>query len=233
MKFGIVQGRLTPSKELQAFPKDWQKEFWQASVIGLDYIELIAEREFNKSNPIWSAAVKSPIICNDHVINHSLENGVAVLGTRNLIDQAALIGSELIVLPLFEHSYNTPKEVLTEIELYAARNNIKIALETCDDDYPFNIVYDTGNRVVEGINLAKDIVRLNKRITHVHIKDKDWRGNNVLLGTGEVNFKEVCKAFVDIGYDGTMTFETVRGKDPIRTAKYNLEFIKFFLAEAQ
>ena len=86
---------------------------------------------------------------------------------------------------------------------------------------------------MEGINLANDIKRLAKRIAHVHIKDKDWHGNNVLLGTGEVNFKEVCQAFVDIGYDGTMTFETVRGKDPIRTAKYNLDFIKFFLAEAQ
>ena len=119
------------------------------------------------------------------------------------------------MLPLFEHSYSTSKDTLIDVELYAAQNDIKIALETCNDDYPFNIVYDTGNRSQEGINLAKDIARLGKRIAHVHIKDKDWQGNNVLLGTGEVNFKEVCKAFVDIGYDGTMTFETVRGKDPI------------------
>ena len=137
------------------------------------------------------------------------------------------------MLPLFEHSIQYSQRNSYEIELYAARNKIQIALETCEDDYPFNIVYDTGNRVMEGINLANDIKRLAKRIVHVHIKDKDWHGNNVLLGTGEVNFKEVCQAFVDIGYDGTMTFETVRGKDPIRTAKYNLDFIKFFLAEAQ
>ena len=230
MKFGIVQGRLTPSQELQAFPKDWQKEFWQASALGFDYIEAIAEREHNPDNPIWMARVKCPIICNDYIINHGMENGTNQL---RLLNRCKDIGCDKVVLPLFEEAENTTNKALREIETAAMSKGIDIALETCDDDYPFNIVYDTGNRVMEGINLANDIKRLAKRIVHVHIKDKDWHGNNVLLGTGEVNFKEVCQAFVDIGYDGTMTFETVRGKDPIRTAKYNLDFIKFFLAEAQ
>ena len=229
MKFGIVQGRLTQSKELQCFPEDWEKEFRDASGL-FDYIELIAEREFNPDNPIWSSdSIESPIICNDYIINHGLD----LEQNYKLIDQCQYIGTDLIVLPLFEKADGSSKDDLSKIELYAATRNVSIALETCEDDYPFNLVYDTGNRVLEGINLAREIKELNKQIVHVHIKDKDAAGNNVLLGTGLVNFKEVCQAFVDIGYDGTMTFETVRGKDPIRTAKYNLDFIRFFLAEAQ
>lgn len=239
MKFGIVQGRLTQSTELQCFPKDWRREFYIAEAIGLDYIELISEREHSSDNPIWSTnpdkmlAIKSPIVCNDYIINHSLKDDAgARLWTYRLIEQANTIGCRLVVLPMMEESENVPAEIISEVELYAAKNNTSIALETTENAHSFNIVYDTGNRIEIKVNLAKDIARLGKRIVHVHIKDKDYMGNNVLLGTGEVNFKEVCQALKDIGYDGTMTFETVRGKDPIRTAKYNLEFIKFFLSEA-
>lgn len=241
MKFGIVQGRLTESQELQAFPKDWQREFYIAEAIGLDYVELISERLHNTNNPIWSTNINIldrilnvPVICNDYIINHSLKDDAgARLWTYRLIEQANLINCGLVVLPMYEESENVTTDIISEVELYAAKNNTSIALETTENDSPFNIAYDTGNRVAEGLNLALDIKMLGKRIVHVHIKDKDWRGNNVLLGTGMVNFKEVCQALKDIGYDGTMTFETVRGKDPIRTAKYNLEFIRFFLAEAQ
>jgi xylose isomerase-like TIM barrel protein len=229
VKFGIVQGRLTQSTELQCFPKDWAKEFPIAWALGFDYIELIAEREYNEKNPIWNGNIESPIICNDYIINHGLDR----IQLSALIDRAPGIGAELIILPLMEQSALVSKEDLLEVELYAAKSNIKIALETTENDYPIPVVYDTGNRTREGLHLPRDIKELNKKIVHVHIKDIDWKGKNTLLGTGMVNFKEVCQALTDIGYDNTMTFETVRGKDPIRTAKYNLEFIKFFLAEAQ
>lgn len=242
MKFGIVQGRLTQSKELQSFPKDWQREFYIAEAIGLDYIELVSERTHNTENPIWSTNIvvldkimNTPVVCNDYMISHSLkEDAGCRLWTNRLIEQANLINCRLVVLPIMEESeyLGGILSVIRQIESYAAKNNTAIGLETTENDHPFNIVYDTGNRVAEGLNLALDIKMLGKRIVHVHIKDKDWKGDNVLLGTGMVDFKEVCKALKDIGYDGTMTFETVRGKDPIRTAKYNLDFIKFFMAEA-
>ena len=56
-KFGIVQGRLSkaPKNRLQFFPKNnWPDEFQKAKVVGLDFIELFAERKFNKTNPIWT-----------------------------------------------------------------------------------------------------------------------------------------------------------------------------------
>ena len=91
----------------------------------------------------------------------------------------------------------------------------------------------TGNRVAFGHDLAGDIRLLGKnRIAHIHIKDKNSHNQNVLIGTGLVNFQSVFEALCDIEYDGPNTFETQRGSDPIRTAKYNIEVINFFYCEA-
>ena len=56
-RFGMVQGRLTRSPPgcLQWFPQnEWDKEFGIAAEIGVDYIELIAEVQYNSENPIWT-----------------------------------------------------------------------------------------------------------------------------------------------------------------------------------
>ena len=63
LKLGICQGRLTlpPNNELQWFPQEkWEKEFEIAKSIGLNYIELLAEREHNPKNPIWEDVVMNP-----------------------------------------------------------------------------------------------------------------------------------------------------------------------------
>ena len=64
-------------------------------------------------------------------------------------------------------------------------------------------------------------------------KDKDLYNKNVLLGTGMVDFKKVFEAFNDIDYRGPFTFETTRGSDPVNTAKYNINFAKFFIKNAE
>lgn len=51
---GIVQGRLTPSQEMQEFPKNPFIEFEIANKLSYDFIELFTEKKFNKNNPIWS-----------------------------------------------------------------------------------------------------------------------------------------------------------------------------------
>ncbi len=94
-------------------------------------------------------------------------------------------------------------------------------------------MFDTGNRVAFGHDLAADIRLLGARIRHVHIKDKNAANQNVLLGTGLVNFKEVMEALADIGYEGPYTFETHRGTDPIRTARYNMGVVTYFAEEAR
>ena len=94
-------------------------------------------------------------------------------------------------------------------------------------------VYDTGNRVVDNPEIDEEIKLLGDLIAHVHIKDKNSNGDNVILGTGLVNFLKVFEALENIGYDGPLVFETTRGFSPIRTASYHIEICNFFSYEAK
>ncbi len=267
LRFGIVQGRLiqSPPGQLQWFPRDeWQSEFSIAAACGIDYIELIAERNYNPSNPLWTnegvARIKDLVerndlslhtLCNDYVIDHALPGGSEVLEQNLLLlERGRLLGCEKYVLPLFEHSEMTADNAadyigpLRVIADSAAACGMLVCLETGLNgsqmisvmgriNHPaVAVVYDTGNRVAFGHDLPADIRLLGGRVRHVHIKDKNAASQNVLLGTGLVNFQAVFEALIDIGYAGPYTFETQRGKNPARTARYNMEFVEFFHTEA-
>ncbi len=266
LQFGMVQGRLiqSPPGQLQWFPQDcWESEFSLAAALGIDFIELIAERNHNPGNPVWSDEgieqikllvtrneLSSHAFCNDYIIDHALPKGDEVL-TQNLrlIERGALLGCEKFILPLFEKSELTIKNMeeylvpLRVIADKAAGVGITVCLETALNgaqliqvldriNHPaLSVVFDTGNRVAIGHDLLGDIRLLGSRISHVHIKDKNAVNENVILGTGLVNFQQVFEALADIGYDGPYTFETQRGKNPLSTAAYNIELVKFFHQE--
>jgi L-ribulose-5-phosphate 3-epimerase len=266
-RFGVVQGRLiqSPPGLLQWFPEEyWQSEFFLAASLGIDYIELIAERNHNPSNPIWSdeglAQIKTLVqrnrlslhaFCNDYIVDHCLSKSTEVLEQNLcLIERGMLLGCEKYILPLFEKSELTVAnsseyvESLRAIADKAAEAGIKVCLETILNaseliqvldkiDHPaVSVVYDTGNRVAFGHDLASDIRLLGNRISHVHIKDKNKADENVILGTGLVNFSKVFEALAAISYHGAYTFETNRGKNPLLTASYNINLVNFFHSEA-
>lgn len=63
-RLGIFQGRLVPSASgtLQSSPGSrWPEEFAAAGVLGLAYIELLAERVLDPSNPMWSSEGRAAI----------------------------------------------------------------------------------------------------------------------------------------------------------------------------
>jgi sugar phosphate isomerase/epimerase len=266
LRFGTVQGRLiqSPPGQLQWFPQDdWEAEFFLAAALGVDYIELIAERDHNPNNPLWSddgiGRIKTLVkrnglslhaFCNDYIVDNALPGRDKVLEQNLLlIERGALLGCEKYILPLFEQSELTIENVdeyvapLRVIADKAAESGITVCLETVLNgtelievldriNHPaVSVVYDTGNRVAFGHDLPGDIRLLGDRISHVHIKDKNAANENVILGTGLVNFLHVFEALADIGYGGPYTFETQRGKNPLRTASYNMGLVKFFHAE--
>lgn len=121
LQFGIVQGRLvqSPPGKLQWFPQDcWESEFFIAPAVGINYIELIAERNHNSNNPIWNDLGISRIkeltkrnnlslytLCNDYVIDHGLMDNEDVLEQNyRLLDRCRLLGIKKYIVPLFEHS---------------------------------------------------------------------------------------------------------------------------------
>jgi len=263
---GIVQGRLikSPPGKLQWFPQeDWEKEFYIASAIGIENIELIAERVHNEKNPIWTDSgidellkiskktnVNIHTLCNDHVVDFSLVNNPKVLDQNlNLIKRGAKLNCNKYVLPLFEMSelnMNNYSDFISPIKTIAnacKKFGMVLCLETIlngkDLKFVLNklknknikVVFDTGNRIAFGHDLYNDIVLLGNNIEHVHIKDKDKKNKNVLLSTGLVDFNLVFKALKKINYQKSYTFETYRGKNPIRTAKFNMELVKFFCSE--
>ncbi len=266
LRFGFVQGRLVQSPgPLQWFPQNqWQEEFSIGQSLGVDYIELIGERQYNPENPLWTdhgvarlvkAARNSGMtlhsLCDDFIIDHTLAGDPAVLEQcLRLISRGKLLGCDKLVLPLLEHSELTLDTVdgyapaLRAIGDAAKGNGMVVCLETIlnardlmevfvriGHDNLF-AVFDTGNRVAFGHDLPGDIRALRAFVRHVHIKDKNATNENVLLGTGLVDFLAVFKALTDVGYRGPFTFETTRGRDPVRTAKYNMAFVDFFSAEA-
>jgi sugar phosphate isomerase/epimerase len=189
-------------------------------------------------------------LCDDFVIDHCLADSADTLDqVLRVIRQGERLGCRLLVLPLFEQSELTQDNArrylaaVRKIGDAAARSGLIVCLETNlpgqalleflhqVDHANVQVVYDTGNRVAFGHDLPGDIRLLGSHVRHVHIKDKNVYNENVLLGTGLVDFLKVFKALGDVGYGGSFTFETTRGRDPRRTATYNMNFVVFFAAE--
>jgi len=189
--------------------------------------------------------------CDDYIIDHPLLEDKAVVDeVLDFIGRGKLLGVQKIVLPLFEKSeltdinYPDYKEPLIKIANAAQNANILVCIETVldgkslqkvlnDYNHPnIKCVFDTGNRIAFGHDIYSDIVLLDQQIQHVHIKDKNAANENVRLGTGNVNFYEVFKSLFRIGYKGPFTYETFRGHNPVRTARYNRVFTDYFVEEA-
>ena len=267
IRYGMVQGRLTqsPPNQLQWFPQDlWEDEFKTAAILGVSYIELIAETQHNSKNPIWSNNGVLKIqqlvqdndlthhaLCNDFIIENSILDDKVIQQNIDLIKQGEKLGVEKYVMPFFEKSELNSKnmhdfiEPIRKVAKEAYDSNMITCLETIMTgeelvellkliNLPFvKIVYDTGNRVAFGHDLPHDIRLLDDKIAHVHIKDKNKKNENTLLGTGLVDFEQVFYALKDINYHGPFTFETVRGKDPVKTAIYNMQLVEFFKGNAE
>lgn len=152
-EFGVIQGRLiqSPPGQLQWFPQDhWESEFFLASAVGFRYIELIAERQHNAENPIWSddgiTRIKElcarnglylPALCNDFVIDHCLaKDRGAMAQALDLIARGQRLGIDRLVLPLFEASeltvdgFEDYKGVLREVASAAREHDMVVCLET-------------------------------------------------------------------------------------------------------
>jgi len=164
-----------------------------------------------------------------------------------IIKNLSVINIKIYVLALFEKSLINKKNLADFVHRLQiicenlADQNIKLALETDLDVPSINkliklinrknvfIVYDTGNRLKKNKLQYQEIIKLKKHICHFHLKDKNWNGKNVIMGTGNVDFFSIFKAIKLIRYKGKYTFETNRGKNPIVTMSNNKKFISNFL----
>lgn len=120
--------------------------------------------------------------------------------------------------------------LILALELTLPAEDIRKAME----GYHFNnirISYDTGNARASGYSPEDEIAVLGDLIAHLHIKDRKFKGPNVMLGTGDVDFKACFASLKDIKYEGLMILETIYSDSPIEDAKRNLLFVNEALAE--
>ena len=75
-------------------------------------------------------------------------------------------------------------------------------------------------------NFLSDIRKFKDAIKHVHLKDKNFKNQNVIFGNGEVNFKSFFHELKKINYKGYFTIESQRGKNIEKQATENCIFFK-------
>ena len=189
--------------------------------------------------------------CSDYIINNNIFLDGTIKHLHSFIDACSAIGCKLVVLPFFGESdvdsqdFTELVKIMKSLGKYVAKKKMLLAIETpfLPDDIiellekinmkdNVKCVFDTGNRALLSENLSNEIKKLDKWVSHVHIKDKNINDENVTLGTGVVNFKEIFNALSFIQYNGPFVFETTRGSDPIRTAAYNMNTCDYFYNEA-
>ena len=254
---GIVQGRLTKSKKLQHFPKNPSKEFFLAKKLGYKFIEIFAERKINKLNPIWFGYQNSHVqsnkdsnlsffsACDDFVILNGF-NKKYLAYIESLINNLSKLEIKRFIIPL-EGKSKVTKQNIKKIILYLRKiskicSKKKIPYLLIESNCSYSIfeqikkevksknlffLYDLGNRSKYYPNVYEDILKFGKNIKHIHIKDKNSNNENVIIGSGEVDFVSAFKAIKKIfKKDLAFVFENNRGLNPELTAKKNLKFLK-------
>lgn len=182
--------------------------------------------------------------CDDYFITHNFCNFKDYkFYAEKIIKVLSFLKIKVYVLALFEKSEINKKNIqrfipnLQFLSEKLKKKKIKLALETNLDNFYIKklikliksknlfLVYDTGNRLKKNNTQYDEILNLKKYICHIHLKDKNFKGKNVVLGQGKVNFARIFKALKKIKYNGKFTFETNRGNEPIETMKNNRDII--------
>jgi sugar phosphate isomerase/epimerase len=84
--------------------------------------------------------------------------------------------------------------------------------------------YDTGNSASLGFNVIEEFKSYGHRITDIHIKDRKLNGGSVLLGEGDVNFKDFFESLKLINYDNPFIMQAYRDNEGVNVFKKQLSF---------
>ena len=241
---------------LQKFPKNWEKEFAFLTQTGLDYIELFLENKINENNPIWSETgqkkllkiinktnIKHHIVCDNYILNKSLRNSDLIEYYKKLFKSVKAIKCKLLIIPIDNKNFlskNLPKFVdfIFFLKQESKKNKVMISLEINENYERFNkillsnnikdikITFDTGNFYLTNKNVLKNLKKYLHLINHIHLKDRNTLGVNVVFGSGIINFKNLFIFLKKKKYNKYFTFETNRGTDALKTATNNLKITK-------
>ena len=152
------------------------------------------------------------------------------------IENAAVLGAGVVsVCPghtLFgqtrEDGLRRLADSLAEITAFAARHQVRIAIEPADAyetdllnncqetlafifraGYPgLGVLLDNGHEYVAGQDCARTVVEMGSRLFHVHVDDNNGkRDQHLVPGDGAFNFKPFLMALKTAGYEGYLCAE--------------------------
>lgn len=188
--------------------------------------------------------IKIYSFCDDYIINHTLSSKKTLSEIINTIQRLGKLKIKKYILPLYGKSQISTKNRskifrnLSSISQYCKKNKIQLLLESNMGFKEFMnlkkkinskncfFLFDTGNRINLKRDIYSDLKNLLKFTMHIHLKDKNKEGKNVKLNTGLVNFRKIFYILKKDKYKKGFTFETTRGSNPIKMAKFNIDFLK-------
>ncbi len=205
----------------------------------------IGQRKLKKL--IKKTKLKSSIVCDNFIINKDLNSEKIIKYYRKLFLSLKKINCKLLIVPLEginlkkKIEYNSVIKFIKMINFMSKKVNIRVSFEFNEEisifkkiikDTKINslkITFDTGNFFLKNKNLIKTLSQYLNYVNHIHLKDRDKFGNNVILGTGLINFSKIIVFLKKNKYKKCLTFETHRGKNAIMTANQNLLEIKSYI----
>ena len=151
----------------------------------------------------------------DHETNKSLFNFAKALGVTNLSANPT------------KDAFSSLAELVQEFDIRIAIHNHgpeddrwrlpEWILESIQDlDPRIGACADLGHFIRAGVDPIEAIEMLGSRVLGVHLKDFDEKGNDVVLGTGQLDVQKSLRILNEIGFDGPLSLEFEGSvKDPV------------------
>ncbi len=237
-------------------------EFQNANILGLDYVEWIVPK--GMLNPIMGGfydqeyikhfikiyGINIEAVCLDYLMDLNLGNSEVLSDAINIINWIASIvsnlGVKLLIIPIYDRNLINFMNFNYLIDSAITKFGVKISFEFLDSNSFTGInfindlidqagcCFDIGNNC--GRDIIKEMGNYNKynMLQHIHIKEKDKKGNSVELGKGvigKVGWKKIFNFLKTIDYRGDFTLQVARGEEgkEVETVNKQVKFIKDLL----
>ena len=250
----------TVNNQLQYYPNDWRKEFDNLKYSGLSYIELFTNKKKNEplwnkkkhsllKRQINKTKINYHILCDNLLLDKEIFSLTSIKYLLELIDLCLMVKVKLLIIPVskkntekkkikklvstlkFLIDYSKSKKIKLSFEFEESLLEIKKVLIHFKKNNYFGVTFDTGNEFIKHKNISKTFNLNFSYINHVHLKDRNKNFENVIFGTGLINFKNFFINLKKKNYNKYCTFETHRGRDPLNTAKENRKFVDKILRD--
>ncbi|MBL7095380.1 TIM barrel protein [candidate division KSB1 bacterium] len=197
-------------------------------------------------------------VCADYFMEapiHSDNEQIAVRSTEvlvGLLNAAVKLNIKNIVIPCVDQSSikderlrDRFKEVLRSIVPVAEKYEVNLSLETDLNPYQFErlltnldspmvtVNYDIGNSAALGYNPLEELDAYGDRITDIHIKDRLFGGESVVLGEGDSKFELFFEKLKYFNYQGPFIIQAYRDDDGLDIFKRQLHWLNDVLKEVK